>query len=302
MGAHSVFTTGELFMLVVTAATGKLGRLVVEALITRLPASDIAIVVRRPEAAAELAARGVQVRRGDYAAPDTLGHSFAAGDKVLLISSNEVGQRVAQHTAVIAAAKRAGVGLLAYTSVLHGDRSPLALADDHKRTEEAIRASGLPFVFLRNSWYFENYTQQIGTILQHGAMVGAAGDGRFSAAARQDYAEAAAAVLAGEGHENTIHELAGEPAFTLAELAAEIAAQTGRTISYTNLAPEQFKAVLIGAGLPEPYADLLVDSEVWAAQGALYDDSGDLRRLIGRPTTTLKEAVAAALKTPPAAH
>jgi NAD(P)H dehydrogenase (quinone) len=282
-------------MFVVTAATGNLGRLVVEALLTRVPASEIAVIVRRPDAAADVAARGVEVRRGDYDAPETFASAFAAGDRVLLISGTDVGRRVDQHTAVADAAARAGVSLLAYTSVLGGDRSPLLLAHDHQRTEAAIRATGLPFVFLRNGWYYENYTQLLGVILQQGGMVGAAGDGRFSFATRRDYADAAAVVLTGAGHATDAYELAGDTGYTLAQLAAEISAQTGRAIPYTNLTPQQFKAVLVGAGWPAALADLGVDWEVCAANGALYDDAGELRRLIGRPTTSLADAVREAL-------
>lgn len=281
-------------MIVVTGATGKLGRLVVEGLLKKVPAREIVAAVRNPDKAGDLASRGVQLRRADYSRPETLAPALAGAEKVLLVSSNEVGQRATQHAAVVDAAKRAGVKLLAYTSVLHGERSKLALAAEHQATEAAVRASGLPWVFLRNGWYIENYTENLGPALQHGAIVGSAGQGRIAAATRADYAEAAVAVLTGSGHEQKAYELAGDRPFTMAELAAEVSRQVGRTIPYRDLPPEQYKAVLIGAGVPGPYADLLVDSDLGIARGELDDSSGDLHRLIGRPTTPLADAVAAA--------
>jgi NAD(P)H dehydrogenase (quinone) len=283
-------------MILVTGATGKLGRLVIEELLKKVPASQVIAAVRNPEKAADLAARGVQVRKADYTQPETLGPAFHEVEKVLLISSNEVGQRARQHEAVVQAARKAGVRLLVYTSILHADHARLALAAEHKATEEAIRASGLPYVFLRNGWYLENYTENLGPALAHGALVGSAGEGRIAAATRADYAAAAAAVLTGSGHENKVYELAGEHAFTMAELANEVSRKAGRTIAYNNLPPEQYQRVLEGAGLPKPYAGALADSDVGVSRGELYDSSGDLRRLIGRPTTPLADAVAVAFQ------
>jgi NAD(P)H dehydrogenase (quinone) len=284
-------------MIVVTGATGKLGRLVVEGLLQRnVPAQQIVVAVRNPEKAADLTARGVKARRADYGRPETLPAALEGADKVLLVSSSEVGQRLAQHRAVVDAARKAGVRLLAYTSVLRAPTSRLALAAEHKGTEEAIRASGLPFVFLRNGWYIENYTENLGPALAHGALVGSAGQGRVAAAARADYAAAAVAVLTGAGHEGKAYELAGDAPFTMSELAAEVSRAAGRTIVYKDLPPEQYRAVLTGAGIPGPYADLLVDSDLGVARGELDDSTGDLRRLIGRPTTPLATAVAAAVK------
>lgn len=282
-------------MIVVTGATGKLGRLVVEGLMKKVPAREIVAAVRSPEKAKDLASRGVEVRRADYSRPETLAAALAGAEKVLLVSSSEVGQRATQHAAVVDAAKRAGVRLLAYTSVLHGEASRLGLAAEHQATEAAVRASGLPWVFLRNGWYMENYTEHLGPALQHGAMVGSAGIGRIAAATRADYAEAAVAVLTSPGHEKKAYELAGDRPFTMAELAGEVSRQAGKVIVYRDLPPERYKGVLTGAGVPGPYADLLVDSDLGIAKGELDDSSGDLRRLIGRPTTPLAEAVAAAL-------
>jgi NAD(P)H dehydrogenase (quinone) len=282
-------------MIVVTAATGKLGRLVVEGLLEKLAAKEIAVAVRNPDKAADLAARGVQVRLADYSRPETLGPALAGATKLLLVSSSEVGHRAAQHAAVIDAAKRARVGLLVYTSVLRAETSKLGLAAEHKETEAAIRAAGLPFVFLRNGWYIENYTEHLGPALQHGAIAGSSHGGRIAAATRADYAAAAVAVLTGSGHENRVYELAGDRPFTMAELAAAVSRRAGKTIVYRDLPPEQYRGVLTGAGLPGPYADLLVDSDLGIAKGELDDSTGDLRRLIGRPTTSLAVAVAAAL-------
>jgi NAD(P)H dehydrogenase (quinone) len=283
-------------MIVVTGASGHLGRLVVEGLLKKVPAGEIVAAVRNPQKAKDLAARGVAVKEADYARPETLDRALAGADKVLLISSNEVGKRADQHGAVVTAARRAGVGLLAYTSVLRADTSKLALAAEHKATEDAIRASGLPHAFLRNGWYIENYTENLAPALQHGAIFGCAGAGRIAAASRADYADAAVAVLTAPGATKPVYELAGDQPFTMAELAAEVARAAGKAIVYKDVSPAEYRAVLTGAGVPGPYADLLVDSDLGIAKGELDDTSGELRRLIGRPTTPLAEAVQAALR------
>jgi NAD(P)H dehydrogenase (quinone) len=282
-------------MIVVTGASGQLGRLVVEALLKKVPAAEIAVAVRSPEKVADLAARGVQVRQADYDKPETLDAALAGTDKLLLISANEVGRRVPQHRAVIDAARRAGVKLLAYTSILHADTSPLPLAAEHKETERLIRESGLPAVILRNGWYTENYTAAVPTALQLGAVLGCAGEGRIASAARADYAEAAAAVLASEGQAGKVYELAGDGAYTLAELAAEIARQSGKVIAYQNLSEADYRGALIGAGLPDWLATLLAESDTGASKGGLYDAGHQLSALIGRATTPLSAMVKAAL-------
>jgi len=284
-------------MIVVTGATGKLGRHVIAGLLEKVPAAEIIAAVRTPEKAADLAALGVGVREADYTKPETLGAALAGADKVLLISGNDLGaDRVAQHQAVIEAAKSAGVALLAYTSELHADSSPLKLAAAHKKTEENIRDAGLPFVFLRNGWYFENQTMMLGPAIQHGAMMGCAGDGRFASAAIADYAAAAVAVLTSSGQGNKIYELAGDFPYTLAEMAAEVSKRSGKLVVYNNLPPEGYQNALVSFGIPAFMAELLVDAEIGAVKGALDDKSGELHALIGRPTGTLAEAVAAALK------
>lgn len=281
-------------MIVVTGATGHLGRLVIEALLKKLPAREIAGAARNPEKAKDLAARGVEVRRADYSKPETLRTAFAGAHKLLFVSSSEVGQRVSQHAAVVQAAKEAGVNLLAYTSILRAETSRLALAAEHKFTEETIRASGLPYAFLRNGWYLENYTENLAPALQRGALVGSANGGRIAAAARADYADAAVAVLTGPV-EKKVYELAGDHPFTMSELAAEVSRQAGKLVAYRDLPPDQYRAVLTGAGLPASYAALLVDADVQVARGELDDSTGELRRLIGRPTTPLAAAVRVAL-------
>lgn len=281
--------------LLVTGASGHLGRLVLETLLERHPADRLVAAVRTPAAVAELAARGVQVREADYTRPDTLRAAFQGVDRLLLVSSNAVGQRLVQHRAVVDAAQAAGVGLLAYTSVLRADTSPLGLAQDHVETEALIRASGLPWVFLRNGWYTDNHTASLPAILAHGAVLGAAGDGRFSTAARADYAAAAAEVLLAAHPEGQTLELAGDTAYTLADLAAEIARQTGKAIAYHDLPQADFAAALTAAGLPGAFADLLADSDAGAKQGGLFDAGHQLSRLIGRPTTPLAETVRRAL-------
>ncbi len=276
----------------ITGATGQLGRLTIAALKSRLPAGDIIALARSPEKAEGL---GVPARAFDYDRPETLVPALAGVDRLLLISGNEVGQRAAQHRAVIAAAKAAGVGQIVYTSLLHADSTPLSLAAEHVETEAMLAASGIAHVILRNGWYAENYTGAIPSALEHGALIGAAGAGRVSGAARADYAEAAAVVLAGEGHAGRTYELAADDAWTLADLAAEISAQSGRDIPYRNLPQADYAATLIGAGLPEGLAQAIAGWDADAAKDALFEDGRALSRLIGRPTTPLADVVRAAL-------
>ena len=284
-------------IIAVTGASGHLGRLVEEALLAQnLPANKIVALARDPQKVADFTSRGVQVRRADYAQPETLEAAFKGVERLLLISSNEVGERLPQHENAIEAARKSGVNFLAYTSILKADASGMQLAADHKATEQITRESGIPFAFLRNSWYFENYTDQLPSILQHGAVFGSAGDGLVSAASRADYAAAAAVVLTADGGENKTYELGGDNAFTLEELAAEISKQTKREIVYRDLPVEQYAQALIGAGLPKPLARILADADLGLKRGDLLTSSRDLNRLTNRPTTSLAEAVASALK------
>ena len=282
-------------MIVVTGATGQLGHLVIKALLKKVPASSIVAAVRNVEKARDIAALGVQVRHADYCQPASWDTALKGADKVLLISSSEIGQRAKQHRAVIDAAKKAGVKLLAYTSVLRADTSPLGLAVEHKETEAYIRASGVPFVLLRHGWYTENYTAGIPGALAHGAVYGCAGNGRIASATRADYAEADAAVLTADNQAGKVYELAGDTAYTLAELAAEISRQSGKNIGYVNLPEVEYKNVLVKVGLPEVAADLLSDSDTGASKGGLFDDGHQLSKLIGRPTTPLATVVKAAI-------
>ena len=282
-------------MIVVTGATGQLGQLVIKALLKKVPASSIVAAVRNVEKAKDIAALGVQVRHADYSQPASWDAALKGADKVLLISSSEIGQRAKQHKTVIDAAKKAGVKLLAYTSVLRADTSVLGLAAEHRETEADIRASGVPFAFLRNGWYTENYTAGIPSALSLGAVYGCAGDGRIASATRADYAEAAAVVLATDNQAGKTYELAGDSAFTVSEFAAEISRQSGKAIGYVNLPEAEYKKALLGAGLPEFLAELLANSSTGAAKGALFDEGHQLSKLIGRATTPLATAVKAAL-------
>lgn len=284
--------------ILVTGTNGELGRLVVESLLETVSAGQITAAMRNPAAGAALVAKGVTVAPADYNQPETLDAAFAGIDKLLLISSNALGQRTAQHRNVIEAAKKSGVKLLAYTSVLHADTSLLDLAEEHRQTEALIRASRIPAVILRNGWYTENYTASIPAALAHDALLGSAGEGRISLAARSDYAAAAAAVLTSKTDQaGKIYELAGDASYTLSVFAAEIAKQSGKAIAYTNLPEADFKAALMGAGLPHEIADLLANSDAAAAKGALFDDSHTLSGLIGRPTTPFAATIVAAIKT-----
>lgn len=279
-------------MIVVTGATGQLGKLVVEGLLEKLPADQVVAAVRSPEKAAGLAERGVDVRRADYTDPDSLAAAFKGADKVLLVSSSEVGRRVAQHQAVIEAAAQAGVGHLVYTSASKATTSALVVAPEHKATEELIHASGLAHTILRNNWYNENYVDTVKQAVQAGSFVGSAGDGRVASATRADYAAAAVAVLTGEGHEGKTYELTGDTAWSNAELAAEIGKATGREITYADLPADEHAKVLTEAGLPEPVVGFVVALDANIKDGLLAETTGDLRALTGRPSTPIGVTVA----------
>ena len=281
--------------IVVTGATGQLGRHVIEALLERnVPAQDIVAAGRSVDKLADFAEQGVQVRRLDYADAASVAAALRGARRVLLVSGSEVGQRVDQHRTVIEAAKAEGVELLAYTSIANADTTGMLLAAEHKKTEAILRGSGVPFVLLRNGWYLENYTGQLPGTLAQGGLAGAAGSGRVSGAARADYAHAAAAVLVADGQAGKVYELGGDEAFTMADLAAEITAATGKEISYNNLPAEDYAGLLAGAGVPAAFAEILADSDLGIARGDLLVSTGDLRKLIGRPTTSLAEAVRSA--------
>lgn len=276
----------------ITGATGQLGRLVVARLKTLAPTLPLLALVRTP---AKAAALGIAAREADYTRPETLAAALAGVDTLLLISSSEVGQRAAQHRNVIDAARAAGVRRIVYTSLLHADRSPLDLAQEHRETEAMLQAAGIAHTLLRNGWYTENYTGSIAGALAAGSFIGSAGDGRIASAPRADYAEAAAVVLTTPGHDGKTYELAGDSAYTLAELAAEISRQTGKTLPYVDLPQADYARALAGIGLPAALAQAIAGWDVGASQGALFDDGRQLSRLIGRPTTPLADAVAAAL-------
>ena len=282
-------------MILVTGATGKLGRHAIDMLLERVPAARVIAGVRDPAKAKDLAARGVQVRHLDYEQPATIDSALRGVEKLLLVSSSEVGKRASQHLAVIEAAKKAGVKLIVYTSILHGERSGLGLAPEHVATEQALRASGVPSALLRNGWYIENYSENLGGALQSGVMLGSAGGGKIAPAARVDLAEAAAVVLTTPGHEGKTYELAGDRAYTLPEIAAEVARASGKPVVYQDLPQAEFQATLEKFGVPGPFAALLADSDVGIARGDLDDSSGDLRRLIGHPTRPLADLVKVAV-------
>lgn len=277
----------------VTGSTGQLGRLVINRLKTRQLAADTIALARSRGKATDL---GVEVREADYARPETLEPALAGVDTLLLISSSEVGRRAPQHANVIAAAKKAGVKRIVYTSMLHADTSPLNLAGEHNQTEAMLKESGVPHTLLRNGWYTENYTASVPAALANNAFYGSAGEGRISSAPRADYAEAAAIVLTSTGHAGKVYELAGDQAYTLADLAAEISRQTGRSIPYVNLPESEYAAALKRAGLPDGLAAAFASWDVGASQGGLFDDGHQLSRLLGRPTTPLSTVVAQALK------
>ncbi|ENZ4139793.1 SDR family oxidoreductase [Enterobacter ludwigii] len=282
-------------MIAITGATGQLGQLVIEQLLNTVPANQIVAIVRNPAKAEALSQQGITVRQGDYADESTMTSALKGVEKLLLISSSEVGQRATQHQNVINAAKAAGVKFIAYTSLLHADKSPLGLHVEHVATEKALAESGIPYALLRNGWYTQNYLASAPPALEHGVFIGAAGEGKIASATRADYAAAAAKVISGDGHAGNVYELAGDHAWTLSELAAELSKQSGKNVAYQNMSEADFAAALKGVGLPAGLADMLADSDVGASKGGLFDDSHTLSKLIGRPTTPLSESIKAIL-------
>lgn len=278
-------------MIAITGATGQLGQHVIEYLLKTVSASQIVAIVRNPAKADALSKQGITVRQADYTDQAAFTAALTGVEKLLLISSSEVGQREPQHKNVINAAKAAGVKFIAYTSLLHADKSPLGLADEHVATEKALADSGIPYALLRNGWYTENYLASAPPAIEHGVFIGAAGDGKIAAATRADYAAAAATVIAQDGHAGNVYELAGDSAWTLSELAAELSKQSGKPVTYQNMSEADFAAALKGVGLPAGLADMLADSDTGASKGGLFDDSHTLSKLIGRATTPLAESV-----------
>lgn len=277
----------------ITGATGQLGKIAVEKLKEKTAAENLVALVRTPEKANDL---GIEARAFDYSKPDTLVDSLKGIDKLFLISGNEIGQREIQHKNVIDAAKQAGVKEIVYTSLLHASTSKMALAPEHLATERYLETSGLTYTILRNGWYTENYAGSIPGSIQAGAFIGSAGDGKVSSATREDFAEAAAVVLTTSGHENKIYELAGDKAYTLTDLAAEVSKQTGNNLPYQNLTESEYTSALISMGLSEGFAKVLVDSDLNAEKGSLYSEDKTLSKLIGRPTTSLEKVVKDFLK------
>ena len=276
----------------VTGSTGQLGRLVVEHLKERVGAQHVIALARTPEKAASM---DVEVRTFDYGQPHGLVAGLEGVDRLLLISSSEIGQRAVQHARVIEAAKKAGVKRIVYTSLLHADTSSLSLAGEHLATEELIRKSGIPYTILRNGWYTENYTGSIKGAIAAGAFIGSAGDGKIASATRLDFAEAAAVAVVEDSHVGQTYELAGDDGYTLKDLAAEVSKQTGKELPFQNLPEADYASILERVGVPSMYAVAIASWDTCASLGDLYDDSRQLSRLIGRPTTPLSEAVKAAL-------
>ena len=283
---------------VVTGATGQLGRLVVEDLLSGgLPAGQIAAAGRSVEKIADLADRGVRVAAIDFTEPDTLVAAFTGADVLLLVSSSAIGARALQHANVIEAAAAAGVGRIVYTSAPHADTSALVLAPEHKATEALIQASGLAFTILRNGWYTENFLGSVEQARATGELVSSAGAGRVASASRADYAAAAARVLTETGHEGRVYELSGDTAWGFDELANVLGDLVGRPVVYRSVTAEEHLAILTAAGLDAGTAQFVVALDGNTRDGLLAETSGDLGKLIGRPTTPLAEGLRAALHT-----
>ncbi|HCT6782746.1 TPA: SDR family oxidoreductase [Proteus mirabilis] len=282
-------------MIAITGATGLLGQHVIENLLQTVPANQIVAFARDVKKGSSLSQKGVLVRQADYNDKASLITALQGVDKLLLISSSEVGKRTIQHRNVIEAAKSADVQFIAYTSILHADRSPLSLHVEHVETEKMLADSGISYTLLRNGWYTENYLASVPAAIEHGVFLGAVGDGKIASATRADYALAAARVISEEGHIGKVYELAGDEAWTLEQLAKELTKQSGKQVIYNNLSQADFVAALKTAGLPDKLSNMLADSDIGASKGGLFDDSHTLSKLIGRRTTTLAESIKAIL-------
>jgi NAD(P)H dehydrogenase (quinone) len=277
--------------ILVTGATGKLGSKVVESLLKSIPASQLAVSVRNPEKAEGLRARGVEVRQGDFDRPQSLDHAFTGIDRLLIISADGDNEtRIHQHTNAVQAAKRAGVKFIAYTSLANATESKNLMAPPHVATEAAISKTGIPYSFLRNNWYLEN---EIGSI--EGALVGApwvtsAGEGKVGWALQQDYADAAAAVLVGNGHENTVYELSG-PLLTQEELTSALGNVLGKEIPVQQVSDEEYSEIMKGLGLPDFVIPIVVGIQESIRNGSLEVESNDFEKVLGRPVTPINEAL-----------
>lgn len=276
----------------VTGATGQLGKLVVEQLKKKVAVENIVALVRTPDKASDL---GIEVRAFDYNKPNEMVGALNGIDHLLLISANEIGKRAEQHKNVIEAAQKADVQWIVYTSLLHADTSSLNLAGEHRFTEEALKGSGIDYTILRNGWYTENYTGSIQGALKAGAFVASAGDGKISSATRTDYAEAAAVAITDQSHNGMTYELAGDTAYSLSELAAEISKQSGKQIPYKNLPEAEYAGILKNMGVSEQFANAIASWDISASKGDLFNDSKQLSKLIGRPTTPLSATVKSSL-------
>ncbi|MEZ5059054.1 MAG: SDR family oxidoreductase [Saprospiraceae bacterium] len=277
----------------ITGATGKLGTWVLAKLKERVAGDEIVALVRNPE---KLEDKSIEARNFDYNQPNALAASLQGIDKLLLISGNEIGKRFEQHQAVIQAAKEAGVNQMVYTSLLNADDSSLVLAPEHLETEKALKASGIDYTILRNGWYNENYTESVQGVLEAGNLFGSAGEGKISSASREDFAEAAAVVLAEGTHKNKTYELSGDQEFTMQDYANEISEISGTKIPYVDLSEGEYSNALVESGLPEGLAGFLAGTHTATRKGDLYDAGNDLHNLIGRPTTSIRQSLSNELK------
>jgi NAD(P)H dehydrogenase (quinone) len=278
--------------IVVTATSGHLGRLIVTDLLDRgIPATDIVAGARKPEAIADLADAGVRTTRIDYDDPATIEAAISTGDTFVLISGAFTPDRNRQHADAVAAATRAGAGHIVYTSGLRASESPSPIAASHAPTEDAVRASGLPFTILRNGWYTENYAANIPTARETGVLLASVSEGRVASASRRDFASAVGAVVTSEGHLGQTYELSGDVAWTYDDLAAALSEVLGRDVVHKPVSSAEHLEILKDAGVPEQFAEMGVAVDGAIAAGAFAYQNGDLARLLGRPTTPLVDGL-----------
>ena len=256
--------------IVITGASGQLGRLTAELVLARVPASEVTLTTRRPEALSDFVGRGARVRQADFDRPETLAEAFAGGERLLLISADVVGRRVAQHRAAIEAAREVGVRHVAYTSYLNPvAENPAVITPDHRDTEEALRESGLAWTALRNAFYAEYQVPAGAQAIATGQLIHNNGEGRIAYVSREDCAAAAAAVLTTEGHEGKAYDITGPESLSFAEAAERISAATGREIRHVDVPPEAARQGMLSSGMPEWQVDVSLGLLAAVREGAL---------------------------------
>jgi len=277
----------------ITGASGQLGRRVVELLAAHVEPSRVLALTRSPEKLADLAARGVEVAFGDFAKPEELAQTLAGVDRLLIISTDDInGNRAALHANALKAAAEAGVSDIAYTSATAPHASSLGFIREHGVTEDLIRESGIPYTFLRNSFYADMLLDTAPQWGSTGEIHGVAAEGNINRVTREDCARAAVAVLTTEGHRNAIYDITGPGAMNGYELAEAVSAAAGSPVRYVSISADTMRQYLIGAGFPDPIAGLFVEIDQAIAAGEFDISSTAVRDLTGQEPTSVPDLLA----------